>query len=147
MKKTNIIIEDGCPPLDPLCIPFIDYFNSIGLRTIESCQGHEIDLEQPYEAGIFRNGMFYIIFDEFVSDEDIISFVKPHGRGAFLKGNFVKWISGGRLLWMYCLGDKDCKNNQANAEKDFEAFMADNKEKYWDDLWKSYIDKEINKDM
>jgi len=131
MKKTEIVIKDGENPLDSLCIPFLEYFNSIGLKTIESCEGHNLGLEQPYEPWILHNGMFYIIFDETVSDEDIANFTKPHGYGSFLRGNFVKF-GHRKFKWMYCLGDRDYKLNQANAKKDFEAFIAEDKEKYWE---------------
>jgi hypothetical protein len=51
--------------LDPAVIPLVNYFNSIGLKTHMSCEGHN----QPNKS------MFWIEFEKTVTDEDIEAFL------------------------------------------------------------------------
>ena len=51
--------------LDPAVIPLVNYFNSIGLNTHMSCEGHDQD----------NKSMFWIEFDKTVTEEDIEAFL------------------------------------------------------------------------
>lgn len=53
---------------DPLVIPMVEYFNSHGLKTAMSCQGHNKT----------SMSMFWIGFDKSVTEEDIIKFQREH---------------------------------------------------------------------
>lgn len=75
--------------LDERVIPMVDFFNSIGLKTMMSCQGHNNT----------NLSMFWIEFDWSVSQDDIIQFMKEHTDkyGNFCScGRFAK-----RILWAY----------------------------------------------
>lgn len=67
--------------IDPLCLPLIEYFNSIGLTTKFSCQGHNCSLKNE----------FTIMFESNVSDEQIFNFIlnfkNKYGHSS-LKGKF-----------------------------------------------------------
>lgn len=53
---------------DPGVVPLVSYFNSHGLRTIMSCQGHN-------ETTM---SMFWIRFAASVTEEDIVEFQRKH---------------------------------------------------------------------
>ena len=62
--------------LDPLVIPMVDYFNRNGLKTCMSCQGHNKT----------NMSMFWIQFDESVTEDDILGFMREHlsAQGTFV---------------------------------------------------------------
>ena len=68
--------------IDDECVDLVLFFNKIGLKTKFSCQGHE-----PYEP-------FEIIFDDSVTDDQIIKFLSvnlnsyQHSNAI---GKFAKW--------------------------------------------------------
>ena len=74
--------------IDPLVEPMVEYFNSVGLKTRMSCQGH----------GIPNMSLFWIEFDPSVTEKDIVSFQRSHlnKQGGFpSNGRFVERI----LAW------------------------------------------------
>src|SRR5665648_776598 len=82
--------------IDEKCIPLCDLFNRVGLDTEFSCQGH-LDGEE-----------FVIIFEYYLSDSEIINFIKLIGdanSSSKSRGKFSKWYryDEGILLtsWMY----------------------------------------------
>lgn len=81
--------------IDEKCIPFIHFFNKIGLQTEFSCEGHE-----------GANHDFTIIFHDSVTDESIAALLKKIRsikEGTY--GTFYKWMryyNGGiHSNWMY----------------------------------------------
>lgn len=73
--------------LDPLVIPMVKFFNDSGLKTYMSCQGHNNT----------NMSMFWIQFDESVTEDDILNFMKTHLTyyGTFVSnGRFAKRIIG-----------------------------------------------------
>lgn len=54
--------------LDPLVIPMVEFFNSRGLKTYMSCQGHES----------LRQSLFWIEFDKSVTEDAIVEFMWNH---------------------------------------------------------------------
>ena len=71
--------------LDPEVLPLVSYFNSVGLPTVMSCQGHNKT----------NMSMFWIQFDRSVTGEDIIEFQRKHINeyGCFCcNGRFVMRI-------------------------------------------------------
>lgn len=71
--------------IDPLCIPMVKFFNSVGLTTKHSCQGHDNHV----------NNKFYIIFADEISDKDISGFLKKLSikfNRVLIAGHFYKWI-------------------------------------------------------
>ena len=73
---------------DLLVIPMVEYFNSHGLKTIMSCQGHNQT----------NMSMFWIGFDSSVTEEDIIKFQRAH---LDVNGNFCIC---GRMNKRYVVG-------------------------------------------
>ena len=73
---------------DPLVVPMVEYFNSHGLKTIMSCQGHNNT----------NMSMFWIGFDKSVTEEDIIKFQQHHLN---TNGNFCIC---GRMNKRYVVG-------------------------------------------
>lgn len=78
---------------DSLVIPMVEYFNSHGLKTIMSCQGHNST----------NMSMFWIGFDSSVTEEDIIKFQQHHLDA---NGNFCicgrmnkRYVAGKNGLW------------------------------------------------
>lgn len=78
---------------DSLVIPMVEYFNSHGLKTIMSCQGHNST----------NMSMFWIGFDSSVTEEDIIKFQQHH---LDVNGNFCicgrmnkRYVAGKNGLW------------------------------------------------
>ena len=84
--------------IDIGCIPMIELLNSIGLDTKYCCQG---DIEKNYP--------YYIMFEDYVTDEQIANLVgKCIGEegDAFICGKFNKWCrnvgkKGVKLNWIY----------------------------------------------
>lgn len=80
---------------DPLVVPMVEYFNSHGLKTVMSCQGHNnTDMS-----------MFWISFDKSVTEEDIIKFQQEH---LDIYGNFCifgrmnkRYIAGKDEIWTF----------------------------------------------
>jgi len=73
--------------LDPGVIPMVEYFNESGLKTYMSCQGHNDT----------NMSMFWISFDESVTEDDILKFMKKHldVLGSFFSnGRFAKRLIG-----------------------------------------------------
>ena len=73
--------------LDEKVIPLVRYFNENGLKTYMSCQGHN----DTYMS------MFWIQFDESVTEEDISKFMNNHLRwwGSFISaGRFAERVIG-----------------------------------------------------
>lgn len=102
--------------IDEKCIPMVKFFNSVGLTTKYSCQGHDS-----------TNARFYIMFEESVCDENIIDFLTKFGNKydhTPFVGMFQKWtrkISGviqGNWSYSVCFGDY--KINQRFAQLDLE---------------------------
>ena len=78
---------------DSLVILMVEYFNSHGLKTIMSCQGHNST----------NMSMFWIGFDSSVTEEDIIKFQQHH---LDVNGNFCicgrmnkRYVAGKNGLW------------------------------------------------
>ena len=103
--------------IDPLCIPMIKYFNSIGLTTKYSCQGHN--------DGINKD--FYIMFDSKVTDKNIEDFLLKYNNiyshSPFV-GKFYKWMRkcSDEIVtnWEYRVSWGECEINQKCAQKDLE---------------------------
>lgn len=106
--------------IDPLCIPMIKYFNSIGLVTKFSCEGHD---------NLFYN-KFQIIFDNCVTDKQIQDFImrysNDYDHSPFL-GQFYKW---GRKIgeqyvesWIYEVSYGDYTMNQKFAKMDYKTMI------------------------
>ena len=102
--------------LDTLCIPMVKYFNSIGLITEYSCQGHNNKLQNKFE----------IIFNKEVTDDQIIEFLSKYSvkyeQSPFI-GYFYKWI---RMIehnvilrnWIYVVDYGNYCCNQKYAKED-----------------------------
>ena len=58
--------------LDQEVIPMVEYFNSVGLPTYMSCQGHNDT----------NMSMFWISFEKSVTIEDLVAFERKHTRWA-----------------------------------------------------------------
>ncbi len=66
--------------IDEKCIPSVKLFNSVGLKTLFSCQGHK-----PSDD-------FCIIFDDSVTDEDVREFlIKVDNVTGHIMGGFYRW--------------------------------------------------------
>ena len=84
--------------IDIGCVPMIELLNSIGLDTKYCCQG---DIEKNYP--------YYIMFEDYVTDEQIADLVgKCIGEEGeeLIYGKFYKWCrnvggKGVKLNWMY----------------------------------------------
>lgn len=73
--------------LDPLVVPMVNYFNTCGLPTSMSCQGHNKT----------NMSMFWIQFSDTVTHYDIETFMRHHldWRGMFTScGRFAKRLYG-----------------------------------------------------
>lgn len=115
--------------IDPLCIPLVRLFNDIGLKTVYSCQGHKNKKDK-------ENFKFWIMFDNTIEDEDIISFLQKMTTPSkyypslttTLAGNFYKWIriaGENELLinWMYECDYRKVRTNQKVAAADFKRMV------------------------
>jgi hypothetical protein len=107
--------------IDSLCIPFIQFFNEIGLTTKYSCQGHDNKLSNK----------FYIMFDDNVDDKKIerliINCSNLHNHFSF-RGQFVKWARklNGKIQynWMYETNVGDYQLNQTLAHTDLKLMQS-----------------------
>lgn len=94
--------------MDKGVIDLVNYFNSVGLTTYMSCEGHYP--EKPHMA------FFWISFSNDVTDQDIISFNKAY---PMLNGWFVKkLIDETWLEWRYIAPNKEI------AALDYQYLMA-----------------------
>ena len=59
------MLDKNCIGLDPAVIPLVEYFNSVGLKTTMSCEGHNQT----------NKSMLWIEFDKDVTEEDIKAFL------------------------------------------------------------------------
>lgn len=108
--------------IDSNCIEFVEFFNSIGLTTSQSCEGHISRSMYSY----------YIQFDKSVSDSDIENFILKFEQPLYaknkIKGKFVKihfgFIDGKSVsAWRYwCNISCDYKMNQFFAKEDLIIF-------------------------
>ncbi|WP_196031562.1 hypothetical protein [Flavonifractor plautii] len=83
MEKTHELFDGEM--LDAEVVPLVRYFNSVGLPTRMSCQGHN-------ETNM---SMFWIEFDSSVAEEHIIEFQRKHANkygGFCCNGRFVMRI-------------------------------------------------------
>ena len=76
---TKMLLNGKYEDNDDLCVPFISFFNSIGLKTQFCCQGHEL-----YES-------FFIIFDKSVTDDMIFDFQRKYWYALDSTFPFYKW--------------------------------------------------------
>lgn len=88
--------------IDELCIPLVEFFNSVKLHTKFCCEGHK-DSEN-----------FHIMFEDCVGDDAIIEFIESYSNKydhtPFL-GRFYKWYRkmSGKIVsnWMYVAEDRN----------------------------------------
>ena len=116
-KKLNIS-EEEYDNIDKLCLPFIEFFNSNGLETFMSCEGHNDD----------NLHTFWICFSENVTDEHIhkfieripISLIPANGfYGKFIKYNAGYWNQKHHERWRYiCMASGSFVENQKKAMND-----------------------------
>ena len=88
--------------LDKRVAPLVEFFNSNGLKTIMSCQGHNKT----------NMSMFWIEFDKSIQEQDIINFMNNHktkfqdGRTYFFScGRFAQRIfmdMNGKFFKCWC---------------------------------------------
>lgn len=129
MLTKEILSDEILSEIDPLCIPMVNLFNKIGLKTEYSCQGHKNKEDK-------ENFKFWIMFDSTVDDEDIVSFLQKMTTPSkdypslttTLAGNFYKWvrIAGENELlvnWMYECDYRKVKTNQDVAASDFKRMV------------------------
>ena len=76
---TKINLNGEYVEVDDLCVTLLLFFNNNGLKTKFSCQGHEV------------NQNFYILFDESVTDEMILEFLKDYWAAFNDVHPFRKW--------------------------------------------------------
>lgn len=109
--------------MDDMVKPIVEYFNSEGLKTYSSCQGHNKT----------NMSMFYVEFDESVKEEDIESFMSKHLNflGQFCScGRFAKRIfvyhdvrTGGKKKcsrWCYFAATIEAANSDLDGWKNKE---------------------------
>lgn len=106
--------------IDEKCIPMVKFFNSIGLTTKFSCQGHDN----------IKENEFQIMFEDTVTDDDIYEFLLECSAGRDhtpLVGSFYKWArkmgDSIHVNWMYVIPYGQHDMNQKYA---------------YDDLWWMY---------
>lgn len=100
---TLLNIKGKVVKIDNKCVPLVKYFNSIGLDTKYCCEGHN------------PNEPFTIMFEDYVTDEKIFSFIKQfsnkYDHTPFV-GKFVKWARkmGGEIAlnWVYIANTQEC---------------------------------------
>lgn len=107
LKKEYINIAQSGPNRfqieDELCIPFVDFFNDIGMKTIMSCQGHNDD-------NLYG---FWIEFSEDI-DEGVVDkffnclggnpydfFIKNYSRSFYGRFELCKLTSTEKPKWRY----------------------------------------------
>lgn len=104
--------------IDKLCVSFIEFFNSVGLTTKYSCQGH-----------ICHNFIkFYIIFHDNVEDSSVYDILSHLDNSQYISyGRFQKWarVVNGKVLenWIYeCSNSRMLFRNQLGASEDLKHF-------------------------
>jgi len=109
--------------IDHKCIPLVKYFNSIGLPTKYSCQGHDN----------CNSNTFWIMFDDMVQDNEIAYFLtavsnNSNNRNYTSCGMFVKWCriydDEVHYNWMYKIDFGYHKKNWAVADADLRYFES-----------------------
>lgn len=70
--------------MDAKVIPLVNFFNSVGLKTIMSCEGHNKT----------NMSLFWIEFSPEIQEKDIIEFMSKH-KTAFKNSSY--FISNGRF--------------------------------------------------
>ena len=117
----KVVIRGKEVNIDRGCVPMVNFFNSIGFNTKFCCQGHEGESLE-----------FNIMFEEILSQEDIVDFIK-HFRNQHnhtsLWGKFKLWcreINGNPSFnWIYEAPNLGCANEdlekfkKADLSKDF----------------------------
>lgn len=129
MLTKTILSNNVLSEIDPLCVPMVELFNNIGLKTIYSCQGHKNKEDR-------ENFKFWIMFDNTVDDDDVVSFLQKMTTKSknypslttTLAGNFYKWvrIAGKNELlinWMYECDYRKVKTNHEVAASDFKRIV------------------------
>lgn len=103
--------------IDERALPLVKYFNSQGLTTEMSCQGHNNT----------NMSMFWISFNQFITEKDIINFQKRH-----LKTQYKTFSSCGRFAQrLYIGGPTIIKQwhyfaaNPLAAEEDLRQWLVD----------------------
>lgn len=107
--------------IDELCIPMVKYFNSIGLTTKFSCQGHDNEVKNVFD----------IMFEDYITDEAMIEFLElyssKYDHSPFL-GGFYKWYRklDGKIAsnWMYSVSYGTPEINQSYAEYDLKIMQT-----------------------
>lgn len=101
--------------IDEKCIPIVKYFNSIGLITKFSCQGHNNH----------SHNSFSIMFDDSIGDEIIYQYIEKYSNAynhTPFCGKFTKWVRkvGTCIVanWNYSVDYGECKFNQRLADND-----------------------------
>lgn len=112
--------------LDPKCVEFVKYFNSIGLETAMCCHGHNNTNMHKY----------WISFSKKVTDKDIMDFINSFPRplyskrdgkqimGKFIKINFGMSLKNEDLSrWRYEADfSGNYRANQKLAQSDLDIF-------------------------
>ena len=105
---TLLNIRGKSVQIDNKCVPLVKYFNDIGLDTKFSCEGYYI------------SSPFQIIFEDYIADEKIFSFIEQFSNKCDhtpFVGKFVKWVRtlNGEIIcnWVYIA------NTQKHAEIDY----------------------------
>lgn len=101
--------------LDPAVVPLIEYFNSVGLKTTMSCEGHNQT----------NKSMFWIEFSKSVTEEDIENFLnklKEERGSSATCGCFAMRIFPGPKYtirkWRYMAATKEA------AQYDYNLFVG-----------------------
>ncbi|APR02576.1 TPA: hypothetical protein ACXDAY_002155 [Clostridium botulinum] len=110
---TKINIRGQKAEIDDNCISLIKFFNSIGLDTKFCCEGHKV------------NEPFYIMFEDYIDDEQIVSFIENYSNKydhTPFCGKFVKWVRKMKgeikFNWEYIAQDK------VFAQKDYNTMIS-----------------------
>ena len=94
--------------MDNGVINLVNYFNSIGLKTRMSCEGHYPEL--------INMSLFWISFDQTVNQQDIENFMKTNSD---MNGWFVqRLIPNYGLEWRYIAANKEV------ADIDYKIFVS-----------------------
>ena len=109
------------PGIDNGVIPLVAYFNSQGLKTSMSCEGHNRT----------NMSMFWISFDDSVTEQDIIAFQMRHLRTRYNVfsscGRFSQrvYVGGATVVHQWCYfaatkeaADTDLYNWISDTEKE-----------------------------
>ena len=101
--------------IDIRCVKMVKFFNSIGLDTKYSCEGHKGTI----------NEFYHITFEDYINDEDIQNFIskfKNEKGCTSFKGRFMKWIrivsNEFKSNWIYLA------RNKVLANRDYKTFIS-----------------------